>query len=68
MRNNTVRDAWHTWADVSPSGNPGFLGNAGIAIEATPCAIDPKPTGESGIATAGVWVCMHPSSGWPCQG
>ena len=47
MRNNTVRDAYHTWADVSPSGKPGFKGGPSIAVNAAPCAIDEKPSGES---------------------
>ncbi|CAL5222169.1 g4495 [Coccomyxa viridis] len=45
VRNNTVRDAYHTWADVSPSGKPGFKGGPSIAVNAAPCAIDEKPSG-----------------------
>ena len=58
MRNNTVRDAWHTWADVSPSGDPGFLGEASIAVNAHPCAIDKAPTGEPRISHEG-FVSAH---------
>ena len=64
VRNNTVQDASHTWADVSPSGKPGFMGGASIAVDAAHCSVDEKPSGESCSADVNGLFCLDSSPLW----
>ena len=47
VRNNTIRDSYWLWGDVSASGKPGFLDGLGIKVSASDCAADKNPTGKS---------------------